>query len=464
MGARLTGRQKPKGATVIVVGAGVAGVAAARKLQERGSTVIVLEARDRIGGRVCTDWCWRDVPLDLGASWINGTTGNPLFHLAKGFDLATVATGYHSSPVIYTSRGEVVSMREQKAAHVRFARIMAGLGRKREALYRDTSLREVFDLACAHPSHSTSRLLLKHLFHTAVEQEYAAEGADLSLWYWDDTREYRGADAMLSAGLGGLVERLAEGLDIRRSHVVSSIEYDRDSVRVLTDKAAFSAEYAVVTLPLGVLKNGSVTFSPGLPQRKLASLRKLTMGVLNKLFLRFPKCFWPTERDWIEYMDQQSPQWAVWFNSFKYTNAPILVGFTVGVDGRSLENLPDQEIVASAMNVLRRMFGSAIPAPTAWCATRWASDPFSFGSYSHTPPGAGSLDYDVLAQPVDGRLFFAGEATHRSYYGTVHGAFLSGVRAAREIETIKRTAIRAPRAGAPPPRRRAASRSSTSSS
>lgn len=462
-GSPLTGRQKPAGSTVIVVGAGMAGVAAARKLQQQGSTVIVLEARNRIGGRIWTDWSWQDVPLDLGASWINGTIGNPLFHLAQRLDLATVTTGYHSSPVIYTSEGEVVSEREKQAAKLRFARIMAGVGRKREGLSRDTSLRKAFDLACSHPSFSTSQALLKHLFHTTIEQEYAAEGADLSLWYWDDTREYRGADAMLPAGLGELVERLAEGLDIRRSHVVTRVEYDLDSVRVLTDKAAFSAESAVIALPLGVLKNGSVTFSPGLPQRKLESLQKLKMGVLNKLFLRFPKCFWPADRDWLEYMDEQSPHWAEWFNSFKYTNAPILVGFDVGADGQSLEHLSDQEIVATAMNVLHRMFGSTIPAPAAWRTMRWASDPFSFGSYSHTPPGASGLDYDVLAQPIGGRLFFAGEATHRSHYGTVHGAFLSGARAARQIATIKRTAIRDPRAGAAPSRRRAANRSSTSS-
>ncbi len=188
------------------------------------------------------------------------------------------------------------------------------------------------------------------------------------------------------------------------------------------------------------------------------------MGAFNKLFLRFPKSFWPADRDWLEYMDEQSPHWAVWFNSFKYTNAPILVGFDIGAHGPSLEYLSDQEIAATAMNVLHRMFGSTIPAPTAWRTTRWASDPFSFGSYSHTPPGASSLDYDVLAQPIGGRLFFAGEATHRSHYGSVHGAFLSGERAARQIETIKRTAIRDPRTGAAPSRRRAANRSSTSSS
>jgi monoamine oxidase len=455
----LTRRREPRGSTVLVVGAGMAGVAAAKNLQRQGLTVIVLEARSRIGGRVWTDWSWQDVPLDLGASWINGTMRNPLFGLAKKLDLATVTTGYHSTPVIYTARGEVVSEREQQTARFRFARIMGALERKRETLSRDTSLRNAFDLACSHPSNSGSRDLLTHMFHTHIEQEYATEGTDLSLWYWDDTGMYRGADAVLSAGFAQLVERLAEGLDIRTSHVVKRVECHRDSIEVLTNKAAFCADYAVITLPLGVLKNGSVNFAPDLPQQKLASLKKLRMGVLNKLFLRFAECFWPPEKDWLEYMG--SPHWGIWFNSFKYTHVPILIGFDNGTKAASLEILPDQEIVASAMKVLYRAFGSAIPAPAAWRTTRWASDPFSVGSYSHTPPGADSLDYDVLAQPVDGRLFFAGEATHRSHYGTAHGAFLSGARAARQITTIQRTAIRASEAA---PSRRRAARASTSSS
>jgi monoamine oxidase len=458
------GRQKAEGSTVIVIGAGMAGIAAARSLQAHGSTVIVLEARNRVGGRVWTERSWGDLPLDLGASWINGTIENPLFHLARKYDLETVTTGYHSSPVIYMPNGEVVSGKLLQTSQSQFTRVMAALERNREGLSHDTSLRKAFDLTCSRLPDSTSQLLLSHLFHTSIEQEYAAEGADLSLWYWDDGRDYRGADAILPAGLGQLAEKLAEGLDIRPSHVVSRVKYNQKDVTVRTNRADFSADYAVITLPLGVLKHNHVNFSPKLPRRKLASLQKLRMGVLNKLFLRFPECFWPADRDWLEYMDPQSPHWAVWFNLFKYTKFPVLIAFDSGAEAAAFEALPDREIVASATNNLRRMFGPAIPAPAAWRMTRWASDPFAFGSYSHTPPGASGFDYDALAQPVGERLFFAGEATHRSHYGTVHGAFLSGERAARQIERVKRKAVHGPRTeAAPPSRRRAASRSSAPS-
>jgi monoamine oxidase len=101
-----------------------------------------------------------------------------------------------------------------------------------------------------------------------------------------------------------------------------------------------------------------------------------------------------------------------------------------------IESQNDEQIVAGAMAVLRRIYGNNIPTPEGWAITRWMSDPFSFGSYSHIPPGASGADYTELSRPVAQRLFFAGEATHRSYPGTVHGAYLSGLRAAKEIEAL----------------------------
>jgi monoamine oxidase len=98
--------------------------------------------------------------------------------------------------------------------------------------------------------------------------------------------------------------------------------------------------------------------------------------------------------------------------------------------------LADKEIVAEAMATLRRIYGEAIPDPAAWLITRWAADPFAGGSYSYTPVGADSEDYEQMAAPVGDRLFFAGEATHREHSATVHGAFLSGLREAQRIRNL----------------------------
>jgi monoamine oxidase len=157
------------------------------------------------------------------------------------------------------------------------------------------------------------------------------------------------------------------------------------------------------------------------------------MGVLNKLYLRFPVRFWPHECEWLEYSGHAPASWVEFFNLGKYLGKPLLVGLSIGNRGRALEQDSDEVNVAAAMHVLRTIYGTSIPDPTAWQMTRWDSDPFAAGAYLSIPPGASSVDCDVLAEPCGERLFFAGEATQRWDYGTVHGAFWSGEHAARRL-------------------------------
>lgn len=157
------------------------------------------------------------------------------------------------------------------------------------------------------------------------------------------------------------------------------------------------------------------------------------MSVLNKCYLRFPNAFWHPRAHLLGYVNAARGQWSEWLNIYRYTGQPVLVGFNAGNFGEQLETLSDEAITDSAMKVLRTIYGATIPDPTGVRITRWKSDPFTRGSYSHIPPGASGKDYDALAASVDGRLFFAGEATSRIYPGTVHGAWLAGRKAAREI-------------------------------
>jgi monoamine oxidase len=157
------------------------------------------------------------------------------------------------------------------------------------------------------------------------------------------------------------------------------------------------------------------------------------MGLLNKTYLRFPEVFWDKEHDLLGHIAERKGEWAEWLNIYKYTGQPILLGFNAGRYGRQIEKLSDREIVAAAMKTLRSLYGAKIPDPEAWLITRWAGDPLAGGSYSYLPPGATEGDRAALAQPVGGRLFFAGEATSVEYPATVHGALLSGRRAAKEI-------------------------------
>jgi monoamine oxidase len=184
------------------------------------------------------------------------------------------------------------------------------------------------------------------------------------------------------------------------------------------------------------LKQGSVTFQPELPASKNAAIARLGMSVLNKCYLRFPSVFWDRRPELLGYVNSARGQWCAWLNMFHYTRQPVLVGFNSGSFGEQLESLSADACTASAMSVLRKIYGASIPEPNGVRITRWKSDPFTFGSYSHLPPGAGARDYDLLQASVGGRLFFAGEATSREYPATVHGAWLSGRKAAKEIAGV----------------------------
>jgi monoamine oxidase len=165
----------------------------------------------------------------------------------------------------------------------------------------------------------------------------------------------------------------------------------------------------------------------------MTAINNLGMGLLNKVYLRFPQVFWDEQSDLLDYIAQNRGEWAEWLNIYKYTGKPILLGFNAATYARQIEPLSDEMMVAAAMKTLRTIHGPSIPEPEAWLITRWASDPLAGGSYSYLPPGASPDDYDDLAEPVADRLFFAGEATSREYAATVHGAYLSGLAAAERI-------------------------------
>jgi monoamine oxidase len=157
------------------------------------------------------------------------------------------------------------------------------------------------------------------------------------------------------------------------------------------------------------------------------------MGVLNKVYLKFPEIFWDEDVETINYLSKELGEWCDWLSFVPFTGEAVLMAFHGGDKGFALEDLSDDEIRAGAMKTLRVMFGDDIPEPEGMLVTRWGKDPFAFGAYSHIPPFASGDDYDALFAPVDGVLFFAGEATSREYPSTVHGAYLSGVAAADEM-------------------------------
>lgn len=422
--------------SVIVIGAGMAGLAAARSLQRQGYRVLVLEGRDRIGGRVWSDRTLKGIPLDLGASWIHGITGNPLSNITRAAGIRTIPTDYDNL-IRHQTEGQVLTESEDISVDVLFTKLMNQLEELRHQREQqgehDISLQTAIDMVMpALNLNAAQKNVLNYAINSTIEHEYASDIAQLSLNYWDDGEGFAGGDVLFPDGYDQVIEAIAAPLTIRLNHVVEQIAYDDRGVRVQTSQGNFEAAAAIVTLPLGVLKRGSVVFSPALPTHKQNAIRKLGMGVLNKVYFHFPDVFWDEDAEMLGYIAERKGEWSEFLSLYRYTQHPVLLGFNAGAYGLAIESLPDQAIVAAGMTVLRRLYG-AVPEPLNVLITRWNADPLAGGSYSSIAPGATPGDRDRLAEPVGRTLFFAGEATSRAHAATVHGALLSGERAAAQV-------------------------------
>jgi monoamine oxidase len=421
-----------KEATVIVIGAGVSGLAAARRLADEGVNVIVLEGRDRIGGRVWTDHSI-GTPLDLGASWIHGTFLNPLTALADRIGIKRVETNYDNQ-IVFGKDGSQLSDAEYTEMESLFSDLQSFAYEWTEELDNDVPLARAIEEFLERRNLNTEQLEnLQFSITNLIDLDYAAAPDDLSAWYYDDQSEYLGPDVLFPEGYGAIPDYLAQGLDIRLDTICNEINYNSEGVQISTSQGLYSANKVVVSLPLGILKSGKVTFSPVLPKKKLNAMAGLGFGVLNKVYLEFPSVFWDEEADALGYISEQRGRFNGWINFVPVNRKPILLAFNGGEFGFEIEDWGDAEIIDGAMNVLKTIYGNSIPDPIHTIITRWSKDQFALGSYSYIKPGStGDISND-LAEPVGESLHFAGEATHREHPSTVHGAYMSGLRAAEEI-------------------------------
>ena len=216
---------------------------------------------------------------------------------------------------------------------------------------------------------------------------------------------------------------------------MARIEKAGKAVRLTTSTgSSYQTRHVLVTVPLGVLKTKQIEFSHPLSRKRTAAIKSLGMGLMNKCCLRFDRVFWPEISDVFSYLGEKDGYWSEWLSLSKVSGKPVLMGFNVGESARDIETMDDGATVDQAMQVLKSIFGPAVPDPVAAQISRWGKDPYAMGAYSFNAVGTDRKTRQALAgADWGGRLVFAGEAAHAEHPATVHGAYLSGQEAARLI-------------------------------
>ncbi len=429
-------------ADVLVIGAGASGLAAARALADAGRRVIVLEARDRIGGRVWTDRTFAAIPVERGAEFIHGEQADT-WALVRQAGLRTESFLRWQGRRVVTEDGRLAS---DELLHARPDLQPVFTLEQQLTAYQgpDCSLADwlaandysplaahIADLRMAHSNCATPATI--SMAELAHELKIADKGP---------------GDFHILDGYDRALALLADRLDIRLGTAVTKIQWNQEGVTIQTrrpgDKEpaeqidrslalnlpvslSLQARHAIITLPLALLKADAVTFDPPLSQAKQHAIDSLTMAPAMKLLLRFEERFWDAEMTFLTGRDPVPVWWTV------RRDAPLLIGFITGPRAARLAAHGPEAALEQGIAALTAIFGAAPRRLfAAGEVVDWAADEWARGGYSSVPPGAHG-QRAVLAQPA-GALHFAGEATvFANNPATVHGALHSGRRAAGEI-------------------------------
>jgi monoamine oxidase len=424
-GADAWGAPLPREADIVVIGAGVAGIAAARRIQAANRRVIVVEAAGQIGGRCLTDTATFAAAFDRGARWMHNPDTNPMIKLARnaGLDI-------YPAPL-----GQTIRIGRRNARAGETEEFLAALVRANRAI--DDASRGKADVSCAS-------VLPRDLGDWAGTAEFVlganATGKDLKdVSAIDKARaQERNAAIACRQGLGTLVAKLGEQIPVALSTPASRISWSGRDVTVETAAGKIAARAAIVTVSSNVLTSGNIKFTPDIPKRQLDAAARLSLGSYDRIALQLPGNPLGLARDDIIIEQSSSTRTALLFANIGSSSLCSIE--VAGSFGRDLAAQGEPAMVAFAVEWLTKLFGSeATSAVRKTSATRWNAAPFVLGAMSAAAPG-GQPSRKILTEPI-GCMFLAGEATHETLWGTVDGAWESGERAAeaalRKIGALK---------------------------
>ena len=407
----------PSNPDVVIIGAGMAGLSAARVLMAGGLEVAVLEARPRIGGRAYTESRTFGVPYDHGAAWLHSGNKNPVAKIAKKLGFTIVNDD--SSPWLYKGGSEADDNGYEafEASIEKLARSLDALGEAG----RDVAAVRAF----------RRRSEWDHVAATLVGQlEAGTELKNLSIMDWYE-QIGTGAEWLVKEGLGSVVAKYGRNVPVQLSMPATRVRWGNRGVSVETPAGTLAAKAVLVTVSTGVLASGRLKFDPVLPSWKRDAIDGVPMGLLNKITLQYRSNVFEAEAG--THVVQLRPQDRVGYTLLRPFGTNLAVGFAGGAFAHELESAGTAAAMDFYQTGIREAIGSAADrAFVKGHVTKWGQDPWALGAYSAARPGHARMRYD-LAEPVGDRIFFAGEACVPKWATQVAGAHLSGVRAGKDL-------------------------------
>ncbi|CAH2284437.1 Lysine-specific histone demethylase 1B [Pelobates cultripes] len=439
--------------SVIVIGAGPAGLAASRQLHNFGIKVMILEARDRIGGRVWDDKSFKGVTIGRGAQIVNGCVNNPISIMCEQIAIKMRKLGERCDLIQEGGRLTDPAIDKRMDFHFNAILDVVAEWRKDKTQNQDAPLgdkiQEIYKAFIQESGIQFTDVEEKVLQFHLSNLEYAC-GSNLqkvSARSWDHNEffaQFAGDHTMLTGGYATIIDKLSEGLDIRLKSPVRSIDYTGQDVQLtVADGSTYTAQKVLVTAPLAILQKGVIQFNPPLAEKKVKAINSLGAGIIEKIALQFPYRFWDNKIQGADFFGHIPPDsskrglFGVFYDMDPQGKHAVLMSVITGDAVTSIKDMDDKQVVKQCMVVLRELFKEQeVPLPVKYFVTRWAKDPWAQMAYSFVKTGGTGEAYDIIAEDIQGKIFFAGEATNRHFPQTVTGAYLSGVREASKITTF----------------------------
>lgn len=423
---------------VLIIGAGISGLEAARLLREQGVKTIILEARNRTGGRIWSIRSETGHMLDMGAAWIHGINGgihngllsNPLWDLTQEANISTRPTQADDFQVIYPREyDQTDNFGQWFDDYMNFVREETRLSSS------NTSFGYYADLFVQKTNFTENQKnIFYSLLHYYLENNEGARINEIGAkGFLDITTVHYGDEHIFHQdGFMSLTNYLTKYAgEIQLEKIVTEINYNNRFVQVLTnDGKIYQSEFVLVTVPLGVLKSKEILFNPQLPQWKLDAIDRLGYGLLEKIILVWDQPWWNSTNFYFMRVSSKTNHFGYWVNLNKWNDKPVLICFFAGQSDYREELIHDKDQIIEDITItLQEMFPNInIPSPVESILTKWYEDPFSYGAYSYVSVNQQYADPTYLAEPIGNRLLFAGEATSQDSYGYAHGAVLTARR------------------------------------